>query len=111
VDVQIDGDVDALPEEHRTCVFRVVQEALNNCERHAKAKSIRIVAYGREDWVHLTIEDDGAGFNVGAPRTGLGLIGIEERVRDLDGKLRVASKPGRGTLIDIELPVKTRVAL
>ena len=109
VDVQIDGDLDILPEEHRTCIFRVVQEALNNCARHANAKGIRIVAYGREDWVHLTIQDDGAGFDIAAPRIGLGLVGIEERVRDLEGKSSVASQPSKGTTIDIELPVKARV--
>ncbi len=110
VDVQIDGDVDSLPEEHRTSVFRVVQEALNNCARHAKAKSIRISAYGRKDWMSLTIQDDGVGFNPFAPRKGLGLMGIEERVRDLGGKVTVSSHPGKGTTLEVEVPVNPAVA-
>ena len=104
--VQIDGDLDGLPEAHRTCIYRIVQESLTNCAKHARAKNIRISVYGRQDWVSLSIQDDGAGFD---PQTagdrGLGLIGIEERVRELDGRVTIISQPGKGTIVEVEVPV------
>jgi signal transduction histidine kinase len=111
VAVQIDGDLEGLPETHRTCIYRVVQEALTNCARHAQAKNIRISAYGRRDRVHLSIQDDGVGFDPRAASSrGLGLIGIEERVRELDGKVTVISQPHKGTILEVEVPTGSGMA-
>jgi signal transduction histidine kinase len=106
VDVQIDGNLEGLPETHRTCIYRVVQEALTNCARHAQAKNIRISVYGRHDWVQLSIQDDGAGFDPQHTSSrGLGLIGIQERVRELAGKVTIISQPRKGTILEVEVPV------
>ena len=106
VTVQIDGDLDGLPETHRTCIYRIVQETLTNCARHSQAKGIRISIYGRHDWVKLSIQDDGVGFDPGgATSRGLGLIGIQERVRELQGKVTIISEPGKGTIVEVEVPV------
>lgn len=106
VTVQIDGELGGLPDVHRTCIYRIVQEALNNCARHARAKNIRISAYGRPDRVQLSIQDDGVGFDSEeADSRGLGLIGIEERVRELDGKVAITSHPSKGTILEVEVPV------
>ncbi len=105
VDVRIDGELTELPEDHRTCVFRIVQEALANCAKHSRARTVRIAVYGRRDLVRLTIQDDGEGFDTQAPRRGLGLVGIQERVRDLGGRATIGSQPGAGTVLEIELPV------
>ncbi|MBI5283402.1 MAG: MCP four helix bundle domain-containing protein [Candidatus Solibacter usitatus] len=106
VTVQIDGDLDGLPEAHRTCIYRIVQETLTNCARHAQAKSIRISIYGRHDWVKLSIQDDGVGFDPGgANARGLGLIGIQERVRELEGTVIIVSAPEKGTIVEVEVPV------
>ena len=111
VAVQIDGDLEGLPETHRTCVYRIVQEALTNCARHAQAKNIRISIYGRSDWVQLSIQDDGVGFDpLHASSRGLGLVGIQERVRELEGKVTVVSQPRKGTILEVEVPVGSRVA-
>lgn len=111
VAVQIDGNLEGLPETHRTCIYRVVQEALTNCAKHAQAKNIRIAVYGRRDWIQLSIQDDGAGFDPRrASSRGLGLIGIQERVRELDGKVTVISQPQRGTILEVEVPVGSGVA-
>ncbi len=111
VTVQIDGDLEGLPETHRTCIYRIVQEALTNCTRHAQAKNIRISVYGRHDWVQLSIQDDGVGFDpVHASSHGLGLIGIQERVRELDGKVTIISQPQKGTILEVEFPVNCGVA-
>jgi signal transduction histidine kinase len=107
VDLEIDGTLDALPDSHRTCVYRVVQEALTNCARHAKAATVRIAIHGSESMLSLTIQDDGVGFVV--DRTsggGLGLLGIEERVRGLGGTLELFSQPHKGTLIRVGIPVQ-----
>jgi signal transduction histidine kinase len=109
--VQIDGDLDGLPETHRTCIYRIVQESLTNCAKHAGANNIRISVYGRHDWVSLSIQDDGAGFDRQTTSDrGLGLIGIEERVRELDGKVTIISQPGKGTIVEVEVPVAGGVA-
>jgi len=111
VTVQIDGDLEDLPETHRTCIYRVVQEALTNCAKHAVAKNIRVNIYGQPDCLRLSIQDDGVGFDPkNASSRGLGLIGIQERVRELEGKVTIASQPQRGTILEVEVPVRGRVA-
>ena len=106
VDVQIEGSVEGLPEGHRTCVYRIVQEALTNCARHAKASNIRITCHGSEHLVVVTVQDDGIGFD---PQRlaghGVGLRGVEERVRELGGKVTIFSHPQKGTLLRAEIPL------
>jgi len=95
---------DNLPEEHKICVFRVVQEALNNVCRHARASSVQIALLTQEDRLSVNIRDDGRGFRT--PRgTGLGLIGMQERVEGLGGQLTVVSEPGKGAAIEVSLPL------
>src|SRR5579885_95652 len=95
---------DDLPEEHKTCIFRVVQEALNNIAKHAEARTVRISLNRERDHLLLAVQDDGKGFRVGEQK-GLGLIGINERVENLHGRVRVESEPGRGALLEIRLPL------
>src|SRR5438094_7609796 len=104
VELQIEGDFDGLGDEGRTCLYRVVQEALTNCARHAQATTIQIAMERRNGSVCLSIRDDGIGFDTGRARTGLGLVGIEERVKTLGGSLAVRSWPNRGTLLSVEIP-------
>lgn len=108
VTVEMDGALDNLPERQRTCVYRVVQEALTNCARHAKARHIRVTIHGREDSIIVTVQDDGVGFDPAqATGRGLGLLGIQERVRELGGRVNILSQPGRGTLLTAEVPLRT----
>ncbi len=110
VEVNITGDVDTLSDDLRTCIYRIVQEALTNAARHAHAKSIRITIARERDCVTAVIEDDGVGISRAGTRSrGLGLIGMEERVRELDGTMDIKSQPGSGTRILIELPTAERV--
>jgi signal transduction histidine kinase len=95
-----------LPDEHKTCVYRVVQEALNNCARHAQATTVQIGVRGETGRLYLSVQDDGSGFDPLRVR-GLGLRGMEERVRHLGGKFEIDSQPGRGTLLKIDLPLTT----
>ena len=104
VDVAVEGVSDELPEQFKTCVYRVVQEALNNCARHSGASSVRIIVRQGKDHLMLSIQDDGRGFQPHLHR-GLGLLGMEERVTHLNGTFELDSQPGRGTLIAISLPL------
>jgi len=105
VELQIEGDFDGLGDEGRTCLYRVVQEALTNCARHAEATAIQITMQGKNECVCLSVRDDGLGFDTNRVRTGLGLVGIEERVKKLGGSLAVSSWPNRGTLLHVEIPL------
>jgi signal transduction histidine kinase len=95
---------DELPDPHRTCIFRVVQEALRNAVRHAGAGRARVAIERAPRAIALRVEDDGRGFEPSRTR-GLGLLGMEERVSLLGGSFRVTSEPGRGTVVWAELPL------
>lgn len=103
VSVTADSVPEELPEEQRTCIYRVVQEALRNVARHAKAKHVQIQLAQNEEALQLIIEDDGMGF-VPQREKGVGLLGMEERVRRLEGTFQVRSRPGAGTTIAVKLP-------
>ena len=106
VTTKTDGNLDHLSDLHRTCIYRVVQEALTNCARHAKAKSIRITLRGDQNWLSLTVQDDGVGFVPQKPSgKGLGMIGMEERVGELGGKVVIFSQPQTGTLLQVDIPL------
>jgi len=100
---------DELPDEHKTCVFRLVQEALNNVCRHANADSVEIRLDGSDGWLSLSIQDNGRGFRPGQTK-GLGLIGMQERAENLGGSLSITSQPGQGTRIEARLPYPKRLA-
>lgn len=97
---------DELPESHKTCIYRLVQEALHNCSRHAEPSSVYIRVRQETACLRLSIQDDGKGFHVHQQR-GLGLIGMQERVATLGGLFEVDSEPGRGTLVSAVLPLGT----
>jgi signal transduction histidine kinase len=104
VEVSADEVSDDLPDGHKTCIYRIVQEALHNCARHASAKMVKVVVRQETARILMVVQDDGNGFDVRLGR-GLGLIGMEERVRRLDGDFEVQSEPGKGTLVRVELPL------
>lgn len=99
-----DDAADDLPDEHKTCIYRLVQEAVNNAAHHANARTVQVDVRREDERVRLTVRDDGAGFDTRIVR-GLGMLGMEERVRRLGGSLTIDSQPGRGTAIAAELPV------
>jgi signal transduction histidine kinase len=104
----IDPAVDDLPDAECTCVYRVVQEALTNATKHSSARNVEIELAVREGEIRGSITDDGGGFETngkpGSSRVGIGLLGMEERVRELGGTLRVLSSPGNGARIEFQFP-------
>jgi signal transduction histidine kinase len=112
IQTHIDADLNLLPDKYRTCLFRVTQEALTNVSRHSHALKAVVSLHTRENEVVGRIEDDGCGFpDDQRRRAGLGLIGIKERVRELGGQVRIDSRAGCGTQIELRLPVPLNGAL
>jgi signal transduction histidine kinase len=104
VDVMADAFVDDLPDPHRTCVFRIVQEAVRNAGRHSGAHQVRIYIGEKEGTLAVSVQDDGKGFDP-SQEAGLGLLGMQERVTSLAGKLDVNSRRGQGTILTFSLPL------
>lgn len=104
VHVTAEESAGELPDEHKTCIYRVVQEALHNCARHAHARSVKVVVKQEPSKILLSVEDDGRGFDARRVR-GLGLVGMEERVNHLGGAFEIDSRPGAGTRVAVELPL------
>lgn len=105
VELTLEGNFDRVPEQHRTCVYRVVQEALTNCIRHARATKLAVGVTERRDSVAITVSDNGVGMRTEQGRGGFGLRGIEERVRELHGTLVIQTAPEAGTTLKIDLPM------
>jgi len=103
VEVVAEESAGQLSEAQRTCIYRVAQEAMQNSVRHACATKVRIGLQNCAATLSLQVEDDGKGFAVSRMR-GLGLLGMEERVSQLGGHLRVQSGE-QGTRVMAELPL------
>ena len=103
-----EGLQERLPEEIETAVYRIIQEALTNVARHAHAKRVWVALTGEGDELRLEVRDDGVGLPAdnGARRpSGIGLIGIRERVRALRGTVTLSSGPGGGACLRASLPL------
>ncbi len=110
IDIQseVDPSADMLPEELRTCAYRVIQEALTNVCRHSGARHAAVTLTSREGCVVGRIADDGGGFDTRQKRSGIGLLGMEERVKALNGNVVLVSSPGAGTTVEFRLPHNQR---
>jgi signal transduction histidine kinase len=104
--VSVEGLFDQLSDTHRTDIYRIVQEALTNCAKHAHAHRISVSLLEQNGHIELTVSDDGGGFaQERRARGGLGLVGMEERARELGGVISVRSAPGQGTTIQVRIPL------
>lgn len=106
--LQLSGALNELPEQVCIQCFRIVQEALNNCVKHAQADNLWLSVHlgsADSDRLLIRIEDDGIGFESGDQKGGFGLIGMRERALALDGCFDLSSAPGQGSRIQVELPV------
>jgi signal transduction histidine kinase len=93
-----------LPDEVKVGIYRLVQEALQNAATHAHAKNATVLLKRERNSVVVEIIDDGKGFQPERTR-GMGILGMEERVRQLGGELAIRSTPGKGTAVHAELPI------
>lgn len=109
-DLHVDLDVDPrlrLTPPLDTAVFRIVQEALANVERHSNATRARVGVALENGVIRAVVEDKGEGFDPGARTGGLGILGMRERAEQLGGTLVITSGPGNGTRVELELPLGT----
>ncbi len=117
--LDIDSDFEAVGLEEKlsppieTAFYRIVQEALNNIAKHAQADRVEVSLLKRDSRIYASIQDNGKGFDLEkvlhpeAPERGFGIVGIQERVSLLGGRLEIQSRPGFGTLISVEIPYES----
>jgi signal transduction histidine kinase len=108
-----EGVEDRLPDPVKTCVYRVVQEALHNCEKHSGARKVRVAVRQFPEALVAEIEDDGVGFQMNDQHKplrsmGLGLLGMRERAGIAGGSLIIDSAPSHGTRIALRIPLAPR---
>src|SRR3984885_718456 len=109
VEVHEENVSEELPDPVKLCVYRMVQEALNNAARHAAAKNAVVELEQTGDAIRVRVSDDGGGFDPKRTR-GMGLLGMEERVKRLGGTIEVESRRGTGTTIRAALPLAAKAA-
>ncbi len=110
VDLRQEQLVGPVPPEVASCLYRVAQEAIRNVTRHASATHVTVSLATSDGGISLAIADDGVGFDAPtADHVGsrLGIVGMQERVRLVDGRFTLASQPGEGTHVDVWVPVPT----
>ncbi len=91
-----------------TAIFRVIQEALSNVVKHAEATHVHVKVEITENVANIVVRDNGKGFEIEEEYddNSFGLMGMQERVELLEGKMKLDSKPGRGTEIFVQIPIK-----
>jgi signal transduction histidine kinase len=102
--IRFDGAVETLPATISAALYRIVQEALTNAAKHADAKRVSLELAMRTDEIELAIDDDGRS-NDPAAKSGMGLLGMRERVAALRGRLSFAAGPNGGTALRVVIPV------
>jgi signal transduction histidine kinase len=103
VTVDVADECNLLSDDYRTCIYRVVQETLQNAARHGKAANAHVTLWQNPSYVRVEIQDDGCGFDTRYTK-GMGMLGMEERARHLGGMCNFDSEPGGGARISMLLP-------
>ena len=111
VDILAEDSLSHLPADMAVACYRVVQEAVTNAMRHARASHVSVALHKNDGELSLVVRDDGVGFDVmhaqqrAAQGQSLGLLGMEERIRLLEGRLSLRSSPGTGTEVTASIPL------
>ena len=107
IDLFVGKNLDHLGEAININIYRIIQEAMNNCLKHARAHNISINLDHKDKYLTLIFNDDGVGFdtNLLTKSKQFGLIGMQERVKSLSGMFSIKSIPTKGTLINISIPL------
>jgi signal transduction histidine kinase len=112
--VAVSDDVGRLAPECESAIYRVVQEALHNAAKHSGARQMNVRIWAAGGWLHLTVVDAGRGFDLetGMGKSGhWGLKNMHERAARIQGKCSITTTPGRGTQIEITVPLSTGSSL
>jgi PAS domain S-box-containing protein len=97
-------NLEGIQDEISINIFRLLQEALRNIAKHARAKKVNISFGLKNGLITLSIKDDGKGYDPGSPTNGIGILGMKERIIQFRGKLEIESKPGKGTRLTALIP-------
>lgn len=100
------GEMPALGNRFKLMVYRSVQELVNNVMKHAKADYVLVQISHHDNMLSIVVEDNGAGFDLGQPK-GMGLLSLEEKIKNLHGRLTIQSAPGHGTSVHLEFDLST----
>ena len=106
--LQCDDRIDVLDKKITIQVFRVIQECLTNIIRHAQASRVSIILdidNQQANRLHLQVDDDGQGCDIDSVSSGFGLLGMQERIKSLDGSIELHSQPGAGMKISAVIPI------
>ena len=108
VDFHNEGVPPKISPDVAICIYRIVQEGLRNVAKHSGATQLQISLIGKDDSIHLTIKDQGAGFDLKETKKklGLGLVSMQERTRLIQGNISIESRPGKGTVINVRASLK-----
>lgn len=108
VNFSTDDISEGVPDDVGLCLYRVAQESLENIRKHAESNLVNVTVKRTNDEIQLLVEDFGRGFDIDSQRSkgGLGLIGMEERVRLVGGSVFLKTKAGDGTLIEVHVPLR-----
>jgi len=112
--LSIDGEFEGLHEDVNITAYRFVQECLTNVARHARAQCVEVSLRHRNEGtdssrLEMFVDDNGRGVDPAVPRTGLGLIGLRERVEALGGVFEIAATPGSGTRVSAAIPLSAKL--
>jgi PAS domain S-box-containing protein len=101
----------SLPQDVTLCVFRIAQEALRNCVKHSRARAVEVLLEKSDNEIQLSVSDNGCGFDPESEltRKGLGFISMRERLRLVDGRIHIHTRPLRGTRVEVSVPVTREV--
>jgi PAS domain S-box-containing protein len=108
VRVVVDRTAAGIPAGAASVLYHIAQEALRNAAKHSEARTVDVRVECSADWLRMRIVDDGRGFEPDGIRgeAGLGLISMEERALGLGGRFAISTEPGRGTRIEVEVPLR-----
>ncbi len=95
-----------LPLETEQAIYRVIQEALANVSRHSQAKRVDISLVYNTDSLHVSIADDGRGFDMNQKSKDMGFRSMRERINSIRGSIQIQSAPGQGTRLITQVPIK-----
>lgn len=105
LDIDPETDLSDIPEKTGLEFYRIVQECINNALKHANASLIEVLLYIESNELHLTIIDDGKGFDPDMRLQGVGLLILRERAKSLNGTLQINSASNKGTEVCVIIPL------
>jgi signal transduction histidine kinase len=113
IDLVVAAELPRLTDDVALCIFRIVQESLQNVAKHSRARNVSVVLEHTASEVLLTVSDTGRGFirSESIQKAGLGLLSMEARARCVGGVLTVNSRPGAGTVIRLSIPLRQAVSV